>query len=197
MKQKTRYNIRLSERKGVSVRKGDAQDLPLLYRMYAETSVRDGFVIRDEHYYLTLWNSFLQQGLAQPLIAEVEGEPVAGVMIFLFGERAWYLYGMSREAHREKMPSYLLQWEAMRLAKARGCREYDLWGAPDVFDESDSMWGVFRFKEGLGGRVVRTAGAWDYPSRPLLYTLYTRVLPAVLDRMRSRRQARTRQEVAV
>ena len=59
---------------------------------------------------------------------------------------------MSRNVHREKMPTYLLQWEAMKRAKAKGCTVYDLWGAPEAFDESDSMWGVYRFKEGLGGK---------------------------------------------
>lgn len=195
MKQKARYNVRLAERKGVRVRVGTAEDLPMLYHMYAETSVRDGFVIRGEDYYLNLWRTFLQNGLAEPLIAEVAGEAVGAVMLFYFAGRAWYLYGMSREAHREKMPNYLLQWEAMRRAKAHDCTVYDLWGAPDEFNENDSMWGVFRFKEGLGGQVVRTAGAWDYPARPLLYLLYTRVLPRLLDVMRRRGRARTRQEV--
>ncbi len=197
MKQKTRYNLRLAQRKGVQVRVGTQADLPQLYRLYAETSVRDGFVIRNDAYYLTLWRDFMERGLAEPLIAEVDGEAVAGIFLFYFAGRAWYLHGMSREAHREKMPNYLLQWEAMRQAKAHGCHQYDLWGAPDVFAESDAMWGVFRFKEGLGGQVLRTAGAWDYPSRPGLYLLYTRVLPRILEVMRRRGRARTQQEVAV
>ncbi len=196
MKQKTRYNLRLAERKGVRVRAGGLEDLGLLYRMYAETSIRDGFVIREEAYYHAVWESFLRAGKAEVLIAEVEGEPVAALLLFFFAGRAWYLYGMSREAHREKMPNYLLQWEAMKRAKALGCRVYDLWGAPDVFDESDSMWGVYRFKEGLGGEVVRTLGAWDYPARPWLYRLYTQTLPRILDVMRRRGKARTRVEVA-
>ena len=195
MKQKTRYNIRLAERKGVAVRIAEEKELPLFYRMYAETAVRDGFVIRPEEYYLGVWRTFMQAGMAQPLLAEVEGEPVAGLVLFWFAGRAWYLYGMSRDLHREKMPNYLLQWEAMRLAKAQGCQMYDLWGAPDRFDESDSMWGVFRFKEGLGGTVARTPGAWDFPTRPVLYTLYTRILPRLLDLMRRRGQERIRQEV--
>lgn len=197
MKQKARYNLRLAQKKCVEVRAGSLEDLPLLYRMYAETSVRDGFVIRGENYYLDAWRRFMERGLAEPLIATVEGEAVAAIIPFYFAGRAWYLHGMSRQVHREKMPNYLLQWEAMRRAKARGCREYDLWGAPDVFDESDSLWGVFRFKEGLGAQVVRTAGAWDFPSRPLAYVLYTRVLPRMLAVMRRRGQARTRQEVAL
>jgi lipid II:glycine glycyltransferase (peptidoglycan interpeptide bridge formation enzyme) len=199
MKQKTRYNIRLAGKKGVTVRVGSKDDLPMLYRMYAETSVRDGFVIRDEGYYQTVWQTFMTpstvygQPSAQPLIAEADGEPVAAIFVFMFAGRAYYLYGMSREAQREKMPNYLLQWEAMRRAKAAGCSVYDLWGAPDGFDESDSLWGVFRFKEGLGGKVVRTLGAWDFTPKLLWYKLYSEVIPRVLDVMRSRGKSRTRQ----
>lgn len=197
MKQKTRYNIRLAARKGVVVRQGAVEDIPRVYRMYAETSLRDGFVIRPEEYYTRIWERFMQAGMAEILLAEVDGQVVAGLVSFYFGERAWYLYGMSREAQREKMPNYLLQWEAMRRAKERGCQVYDLWGAPDRFDETDSMWGVYRFKEGLGGQVVRTAGAWDYPSQPLFYRMYTQVLPRLLDIMRRRGKKQTRREVSL
>jgi peptidoglycan pentaglycine glycine transferase (the first glycine) len=196
MKPKSRYNIRLAERKGVTVRPATKQELPLLYRMYAETSVRDGFVIRQEAYYLLVWETFMEHGMAVPLIAEVEGQPVAGLVLFVFADMAWYLYGMSTGEHRDKMPNHLLQWEAMRIAKERGCSHYDLWGAPEVFDDSDDMWGVFRFKEGLGGKVVRTLGAWDYLTGPLRYAIFMRFLPRVLDVMRSLRKASTRQEVS-
>ncbi len=195
MKPKTRYNVRLAEKKGVTVRVGIVDDLPMLYKMYAETSVRDGFVIRDEEYYLTVWKLFMQSGQpsAIPLIAEVDGEPVAAIFLFMFGARAYYVYGMSRSAHREKMPTYLLQWDAMKRAKAAACAAYDLWGAPDVFDESDSMWGVYRFKEGLGGEVVRTLGAYDFAPNKIFYKLYSEVMPRVLDFMRSRGRERTKQ----
>ena len=192
MKQKTRYNARLASKKGVSVRVGAQADFAMLYKMYAETAARDGFIIREERYYQTVWRTFAQPSmpLAQPLIAEVDGEPVAAVFLFAFAGRAYYVYGMSRDAHREKMPAYLLQWEAMKWAKAHGCSVYDLWGAPDVFDESDAMWGVFRFKEGLGGTVLRTLGAWDFAPNPLWYALYTQVMPKVLDVMRARGRAK-------
>lgn len=191
MKQKTRYNVRLGAKKGVTVRLGTEQDWPMLYRMYAETSVRDGFVIRDEAYYRTVWKMF--ESSSAPLIAELDGETLAAVYLFHFAGRAYYLYGMSREAHRELMPNYLLQWEALKWAKTRGCHVYDLWGAPDEFNETDSLWGVFRFKEGLGGHVVRTLGAWDYVPNQLWYTLYAKVMPKVLDVMRSRGRKKTRQ----
>jgi lipid II:glycine glycyltransferase (peptidoglycan interpeptide bridge formation enzyme) len=198
MKQKARYNVRLAARKGVTVRVGGQADLEALYRMYAETSLRDGFAIREWAYYQELWSAFLGANMLEPLIAEVRSdvpypeEMVAAVMIFRFAGKAWYLHGMSREAHREKMPNHLLQWEAMRRAKQAGCQVYDLWGAPDVFDESDPLWGVYRFKEGLGGQVVRYLGAWDLPLRPTFYRLYTQTLPRLLAWMRLRGKDRTR-----
>ena len=197
MKQKTRYNIRLAEKKGVTLRVGTKEDFPLLYRMYAETSVRDGFVIRDEGYYRTVWELFMHSNdpSCEPLIADVAGEPVAAIFVFYFAGRAYYVYGMSRDLHREKMPAYLLQWEAMKRAKAKGCSVYDLWGAPDTFDESDPMWGVYRFKEGLGGRVVRTLGAWDFAARPLWYKMYSEMIPRLLDIMRSRGKTKTKQSL--
>jgi peptidoglycan pentaglycine glycine transferase (the first glycine) len=212
MKSKWRYNVRLAVRKGVRVRRGTLADLPLLYDMYAQTSARDGFIIRPEEYYRDAWGTFIEAGWAQPLIAEVEGEPVAMVIIFHFPStslpsttlgagrtgpsaeftpssveglsacagRAWYMYGASRSVHREKMPNHLLQWEAMRWAQEQGCTVYDMWGAPDVLDESDPLWGVYRFKQGFGGEFVRHIGAWDFSvSRPG-YWLYTGVMPRLL-----------------
>lgn len=191
MKQKTRYNIRLAERKGVQVRVGNNDDLAQLYHMYAETSVRDGFVIRSQEYYTQLWSDFMSASMAAPLIAEVDGEAIAAVFVFHFNGYAIYLHGMSTEIAREKMPNYLLQWQAMLYAKAQGCHTYDMWGAPDDFNESDSLWGVYRFKDGFAGTVLRTLGAWDYPARPFLYKLYTTVLPRVLNVMRRRGKIQT------
>ncbi len=186
MKPKWRYNIRLAQRKGVVVRPGTVDDLSLLYRMYQETSVRDRFVIRPEEYYQDAWGSFMKAGLAQPLIAEVEGEPVAMVILFRFGRRAWYMYGASRSVYREYMPNHLLQWEAIRWAQAQGCAIYDLWGAPERADESEPMWGVYRFKAGFGARPVRYIGAWDFPVYRRVYDLYTTLTPRLLALMRWR-----------
>ena len=139
---------------------------------------------------------FMDSGMLQGLLAEVDGVPIAAIILLYFGKRAWYLYGMSRDLHREVMPNYILQWEAMHRMKASGCLEYDLWGAPDVFDETDSMWGVFRFKEGLGGKVVRTLGAWDYAPSLWKYKIYTQVLPRILNLMRAQGKKKTSQELS-
>ena len=192
MKQKTRYNVRLAKRRGVSVRLGEVQDLDLLYQMYAETSLRDGFVIRSPEYYQDAWGAFIQAGMAQPFIAQVEGEPIAAIIVFRFAGTALYMYGMSRREHREKMPNHLLQWEAIRWASQVGCVTYDFWGAPNQLDPQDPMWGVFRFKRGFGARLVRTIGAWDRINAPVLYGLYSTVMPRILSMMRARGRAQTR-----
>jgi len=186
MKPKTRYNVRLASRKGVAVRAGGVEDAETLVAMYAETARRDGFIIRPADYYRDAWSSFVSAGWAEPLLAEVEGQAVAGLILFHFGDRAWYLYGMSREAHRDKMPNHLLQWEAIRRAKWHGCTVYDMWGTPDELNESDPMWGVYRFKEGFGGQFTTHIGAWDFPVSKLWYWVYTVAMPRVLDVMRRR-----------
>lgn len=196
MKQKTRYNIRLASRKGVEIRVGAENDLGELYEMYAETAVRDGFVLREAGYYLDVWKTFLDAGMAEPLIACVDGKAVAAVIIFRFARKAWYFYGMSRQEHREKMPNYLLQWEAMRRAKSSGCEIYDFWGAPDEFNEFDPMWKVYRFKEGYGGVVTRFIGAWDYPVSKSLYWLYTQVAPRLLSLMRKQGLSRLKHSIS-
>ena len=170
MKQKTRYNVRLSARRGVVIRQGGLEDLDRLYQMYAES-------------------------VAQPLIAEVEGEPVAAIILYRFGKTAYYLYGMSRALHRDKMPNHLLQWEAIRWAKEAGCLVYDFWGAPDRVDPGDPMYGVYRFKEGFGAQFVQTVGAWDFPIKSFQYRLYKYLMPRLLSVMRLFGRARTRAQV--
>ena len=184
MKSKTRYNIRLAGRRGVDVQPSD--DFETFYDLYLDTSIRDGFLIRPQDYYLAVMERMKNNGLGQLLLADVDGEVVSGVFLFRFGPTAWYFYGASSDQHRRDMPAYLLQWEAMRWAKAHGCTTYDWWGAPDELDEDDRMWGVYRFKQGFGGQFTRWIGAWDFAPRPRLYRYYTQIMPRVLDWMRSR-----------
>ena len=184
MKSKTRYNIRLAGRKGVVVRPGSREDVITFYRLMEVTGRRDRFGIHSLDYYQAAYDLFVPQGWATLLMAEYQGEPLAGLMAFALGERAWYFYGASSNRHRNRMPTYLLQWEAIRWARAKGCTLYDLWGVPDEPLErleaeftrrSDGLWGVYRFKRGFGGRLVRTVGAWERVYHPLRYALFTLV----------------------
>ncbi len=183
MKQKTRYNIRLAARKGVAVYEGHAGQIPAFYRLLEDTSQRDRFAIHHFDYYRTAYELFAPHDAAL-LLAEVKGEIVAGLMVFAHRTMAYYLFGASSNRYREYMPTYLLQWEAMRWARTRGCIAYDLWGIPDADEEmlegnlagadhrTGELWGVYRFKRGFGGRVVRSVGAFDYVYNPMLYRLY-------------------------
>lgn len=188
MSQSTRRKVRTAAKKDVTIRHGSVDDLHTLYELYTTTGERDGFITRPLDYYRAAWTAFIEAGLAHPLIAEYDGKPIAHVILFHFGQKCWYFYGASSNAERSRMPNYALQWEAMRWAKAQGYTTYDMWGAPNTFDETDSMWGVYRFKRGFRGTVTRHIGAWDYPPNKLLYTGYTRVMPRVINWMRKRAQ---------
>ena len=179
MKQKTRYNIRLAKRKGVEVTETD--DLDVFQSLMDATGARDGFGVHSQAYYQWAYTLFKSSGACSILLASYEGKPLAAMMVFTRGKRAWYFYGASNNEERNRMPTYLLQWEAMRWAAARGCSEYDLWGVPDAPLEEleanftkrhDGLWGVYRFKRGFGGQLLRSAGAWDRVYSPLLYRMY-------------------------
>lgn len=177
MKNKWRYNINLAERRGVTIRTGGLEDIPQFYQMYAETARRDNFLIRPAAYYEDVWQQFMATQQAEMLLAVVDDEVVAGLILFFFGGTAWYLYGASTGQQRQLMPNHLLQWSAICRARERGCTLYDMWGAPDTFDESDRMWGVYRFKTGFGGQTVQGLGAFDYPVNRPLYWAFIAALP--------------------
>jgi lipid II:glycine glycyltransferase (peptidoglycan interpeptide bridge formation enzyme) len=186
-KSKTRYNVRLAARKGVTVREADKVDLPAFHTLMAATAARDRFGVHTPAYYEEAYRLFVPRNWARLLLAEVEGEPVAALMVFALPPRAWYLVGASGDVHREKMPAYSLQWEATRWARSLGCTTYDLYGVPDEDAETleaeftqrrDGLWGVYRFKRGFGGRLVRSVGAWDRVYAPVRYRLYRWMLGA-------------------
>ncbi len=179
MRQKTRYNIRLAQKKGVRVY--PSQDLDAFYRLMQTTAARDNFGVHTIAYYQAAHQIFYPRGECEILLAEYDGEPLAGLMVFAHGSRAWYFYGASSDAHRELMPAYLIQWEAMRWAMRRGCTQYDLWGVPDADEinlesnfttRSDGLWGVYRFKRGFGGEIRRSAGPFQRVYHPFLYKIY-------------------------
>ncbi len=184
MKPKWRYNVRLAARKGVTVRVGTPADLPAVYALMQETARRDRFAIHVADYYATAYDLFAPAGLSTWLLAEHEGRLLAAIVAFAHGDRAWYFWGASASEGRHLMPNHALQWAAMRWARDRGCRAYDLWGIPDEVGQNPEMdatsdikpgsglWGVYRFKQGFGGRVVRFVGAWECPLSAVGYALY-------------------------
>ncbi len=179
MKQKWRYNIRLSARKGVEVRVGGEADFHLFYALMVETGQRDQFAVRPLNYYRDAWQAF-QPDRSALLIAEYQGIPLAGLLVFRCGPVAYYLYGASSNRERQRMPNHALQWAAMQWAKGHGCERYDLWGIPAEAVQGGSvnpqrtggLWGVYRFKRGFGGHPVRYPGVFDAVYNPLVYVAY-------------------------
>ena len=179
MKQKTRYNIRQAQKKGVTVEASN--DMHTFNELMQVTGERDEFGIHAPAYYQRVYETFSKDGQCVLLIASYKSKPIAGIMAFARGHRAWYFYGASNNEERNRMPTYLLQWEAMCWAAAQGCKEYDLWGIPDETEEKleeefagrfDGLWGVYRFKRGFGGRVRRTAGVYQSIINKSFYPIY-------------------------
>jgi peptidoglycan pentaglycine glycine transferase (the first glycine) len=181
MHQKTRYNIRLAAKKDVIVREAQPSDLPAFNALMQATGERDGFAVHSAEYYEAVYRLFVPTGQAKLFVATFQEQVIAGIFVFALGDRAWYFYGASGEAERQRMPNYALQWAGIQWAKSLGCKEYDLWGVPDedeatleaqYLERHDDLWGVYRFKRGFGGQLTRFAGAYDRVYDPLLYKAY-------------------------
>jgi len=175
---KTRYNIRLAERRGVAVRQGAAGDIPTFYRILLETARRDDFLVRSEAYYHDMWDILGRRGLARLFLAEYEGEVLAGTIAFILGDKAWYVYGASSNRHRNLMPNYLLQWKMILWAKENGCSIYDFRGVSGNLDPGDPLYGLYRFKKGFGGVFTEFIGEFDLVLRPFWYLAYRYAEPA-------------------
>ncbi len=163
MHQKTRYNIRLATKKGVSVRTGASSDFESFWRVMEETRERDGFRLHARSYY----ERMLTVPGIELIVAEYRGKIIAANIVSYFGDMASYLHGSSSNAERNLMAPYLIQWESLRRAKEKGCRYYDLNGIDEI------KWpGVTRFKHGFGGSDVIYSGTFDIIFAPLMYRAY-------------------------
>jgi len=179
MHQKTRYNIKLAGRKEVIVQAWD--DIASFHKMMTTTGGRDNFGVHSMEYYQHVYDLFHPTGMCELLVAKYDNKPLASIMVFARGNRAWYVYGASSDSERNRMPAYMLQWEAIRWAINRGCQEYDLWGIPDEAEQTleaefahrnSGLWGVYRFKRGFGGEIKRSVQALDKVYMPWLYSFY-------------------------
>lgn len=174
MKGKTRYNVRLAEKRGVRVELGDPEvDLPAWYELYRLTALRDRIAIHSYDYYESL---FELAGKENPeelslrlYLAYHERDLLAGIITARYRRSAYYLYGASSNEKRNLMPSYALQWRAIRDARADGAASYDFFGIPPAEDPHHPMHGLYRFKVGFGGKILHRPGAWDLPINPVGY----------------------------
>jgi lipid II:glycine glycyltransferase (peptidoglycan interpeptide bridge formation enzyme) len=182
MKGKTRYNVRLAARKGVRIVEDNSPEArEHFWGMFEQTAERNGFVIRrSRDYQLAVLQAMDDAGRAHLFFATHERDRLAAMLIYTFGNKCWYMLGASTNEKRNLMSNYLLQWEVMRWAKRRGIRYYDMVGvpSPDNLDESNSLYGVYRFKAGFGGEIADFMGCLDLPVKPVRAKLWNRIEPA-------------------
>lgn len=171
--QKTRYNLRLAERKGVTVTESrEKKDLDIFYPLLLETAERDRFLVRSYEYFSVLWDELVTRGYASLFLAHFQGEVIAGTLAFIFGDKAWYIYGASGNRRRNVMPNYLLQWTMIRWAKQHGCTMYDFRGVPGELTEDNPLYGLYRFKKGFNGVFTEFVGEYDQVFSPFYYWLW-------------------------
>ncbi|MDD2212504.1 MAG: peptidoglycan bridge formation glycyltransferase FemA/FemB family protein [Clostridia bacterium] len=175
---KTRYNLRLAERKGVEIKENcGKEDLPIFYEILQETTERDKFLVRSYHYFEEMWDCLVPAGYLKLFLAYYQGKPIAGTLAYLFGDTAWYIYGASANAHRNVMPNYLLQWTMIKWAKENNCKTYDFRGVSGNLAEDNPLYGLYRFKKGFNGTFTEFLGEYDLVFSPFYYGLWTNLEP--------------------
>ncbi len=150
---KTRYNIRLATKKGVTIREGKREDLKDFKEIMEVTGERDGFFIRSLEYFEQIYDNLAPNNL-KILYADYEGKPIAAVMNVIFGNKVWFLYGGSLNEYRNVMPAYLIQWEMIKWAIENKCDIYDFRGISAI-DEEHKNEGLWRFKKGFNAELIR------------------------------------------
>ncbi len=161
---KTRYNIRLAQRKGVTVRVCGDEAVDDFSRIMNETGSRDHFIVRSAAYFRSLLVCLGDN--ARLYMAYHDDRPIAGTIAIRFAGKVWYLYGASSNEGRNLMPNYLLQWEMIRWALDSGCFLYDFRGVSGDLSPDNPLYGLYRFKKGFTGEFTEFIGEYDYVLKP-------------------------------
>ncbi len=169
---KTRYNIRLSGRKEVIIREETSPEgAQKFYNIYETTADRDAFIIHKDQYYKRVIELMAGKGMVKLFLAYYDHIPIAGVYVFAFGHKVWYMYGASSNKYRNVMPNQALHWHIIQWAKKEGYTTYDLWGIPAHPHKDHPLYGVYRFKKGFGGELKLFIGMHDHVFKPFWYKL--------------------------
>jgi lipid II:glycine glycyltransferase (peptidoglycan interpeptide bridge formation enzyme) len=174
LRPKTRYNVRLAERKGVVVERTD--DVAAFAKLAEMTSARHRIQLAREPYYRAVHDLMSGDGTSRIYLAIHEGVPLAGIMVLRFAGRAIYLFGASSPSGRNLMPAYVLHWHAIQEMRRLGDVEYDLWGIPPQGQPSHPLAGLWQFKSGWNGRLVSYAGAFDLPLRVTMWRSHRAIM---------------------
>jgi len=198
MHPKTRYNIRLAQKKGVEVYDSvEDKDFEIYLKLYFETTKRQKYFGHTQYYHRLAWETLKKAGMARVMIAKYsptpdstgspstplrlrsgslrtrnQSVPLVAWMLLDFGDTLYYPYGGSSDLHRDVMASNLVAWEAIRLGKKLKLKSFDMWGAlgPEP-DTKDPWFGFHRFKAGYGARHVEYVGSFDLVINPTHYKL--------------------------
>ena len=171
---KTRYNIRLAMKKGVTILDDTSEDgLETFLRLLEETATRQKFYAHDADYYRKLWKVMGRSGIIKIFHAVYQGTVLVSWIVFVFNDRLYYPYGASSSLHREVMASNLMMWEVIKYGHGLGLKAFDMWGAlgPDA-NPKDPWYGFHRFKEGYGGELVQNFPTYDFVYQPLMYRFF-------------------------
>lgn len=174
MHQKTRYNLRLAEKKGVQIIEDNSEGgFENYWRLMEETTKRQGFFAHGKGYHRKMWQTMTDSGMGHLFKAVYEGKTLTTWMVFILNDIVYYPYGASSNENREVMASNLMMWEVIRFGKKNGCRMFDMWGSlgpePDV---RDPWYGFHKFKQGYGAELVEFLGSFDLVVNPTMYKLY-------------------------
>lgn len=168
---KHRYNLRVAQRRGVEIHRAGREGIPIFSALMEQTARRDRFLPRPEGYFASLMEQFGED--IRLYLAYYQGKPIAGTMALGFGNKVWYLYGASGNAHRDTMPNYLLQWTMILWALERNADWYDFRGVSGNQGASERLEGLYRFKKGFGGTLTEFVGEWDLVVQPVGYRIWT------------------------
>lgn len=163
--QMCRRNVRKALKNNVEIRIGTLEDLDEFMRLMKITGERDGFSVRPKSYFENMMNALGEH--VRLYLGYYEGQALCGAITTNYAGKTCYLYGASDNQHRDVMATYLIQWEMIRWAMQTNCSVYDFQGISGNFeDETDHLYGLYRFKKGFGGQVDALAGEFDFIYKP-------------------------------
>ncbi len=162
--QKTRYNIRVAIKKGVTVKIEDKSKIKDFHKIMLETGIRDNFVIRSEQYFEKMLDCMGEH--ARLYMAYLDGKAIAGTIAIHYGNKVWYLYGASSNSYRNVMPNFLLQYEMIKWAVDVNADVYDFRGVSGDLSEDNPLYGLYRFKKGFNGEFTEFVGEMQMIFKP-------------------------------
>lgn len=172
--QKTRYNLRLAEKRGVEIVEDNSEEaFEEYWKITEETTKRQGFYSHTKSYHQKMFRQMTASGIGHMFLAKFNGRVLSAWMVFVLNKVGYYPYGASSSENRELMANNLMMWKVILFAKSLGCTSFDMWGSmgPNP-DTKDPWYGFHKFKEGYGGVLTEFLGTYDLIINYFWYKAY-------------------------